>query len=494
MTARLTVVIPSYNSEGTLAAAIESVLNQSMPDLELLCVDDGSTDGTARLMESYASKDPRVRLCRHETNRGIFLARQTATLMASCPYIMYLDADDVLRPDACATALKAIQEMGADMVHFRAEYRTERDTPYPLETESIFQRDASGVGAWEGLLPGVALLDRFFLSKSLHWSVWSKIASTALAQQVYSMLGKERMDIGEDAVTTFLMLAHAKHVAYLPEELYIYHLGVGITAAHNEAKARAIATEAYAYQALRQCLTDAQLRDARVADALAALHDELLDAVMWNVLNIQEKPILDALTTELSRHVNTSDFLSELRGYYERVSRASARKSDQLQEQIVHSSQVWAQEHQHWAELEQHYLRDMNELRAAHEQDMKRSAEMEQHYLQDIGELKAALQEQVQQHQRWEEMEQHYLRDLAELRAGLEQQEKAFTQAREQDLERWAEQEKHYLYDIQKLQTDVNTEMQWRMRLEKELDEAIHQSVIEHIKAKRNAKRASSNS
>lgn len=487
MTARVTVVIPSYNSKETLRAAIQSVLDQSMPEIELICVDDGSTDGTSQLIESFASSDPRVRLCRHETNRGILLSRKSGTLMATSPYIMYLDADDVYKPNACAAALKAIEDAQADVVHFRAEYRTEQDTPYPLGTESILKRDASGVGAWEGLLLGIQLLDRFFITKTLHWSVWSKICKTSLAQQAYAATGEDRIDIGEDAVITFLLLAGAERVAYLPEELYVYHLGVGITAAHNETKARAIASEYDAYQWLCRGLTDTQKQDRRVAEAQQALHDELLDAVMWNVLHTKDEAILKALTDELMRRCPMPAFLKELQDYHKRVEASYAsNRIENLPEQLKQLEQTRAQEHKGWNAMEQHYLKDIGELKAALTQSQEQCAELEQHYLKDLDELRAALSDQSQ---RGAEMERHYLNDLDELKAALTDQ----AERHEQERERWSEMEQHYLGDIEALKTTAQTEARKRRGLEVELDMAINRGVIEHILNKRKARKAASN-
>lgn len=93
---KVSVVIPAYNREATVGRAIESALSQTLADLEVIVVDDASTDGTARAVESVT--DPRVRLLRHETNRRAGAARNTGIAAARGAYVAFLDSDDEWLP------------------------------------------------------------------------------------------------------------------------------------------------------------------------------------------------------------------------------------------------------------------------------------------------------------------------------------------------------------------------------------------------------------
>jgi glycosyltransferase involved in cell wall biosynthesis len=90
---RVTVVIPAYNREKYIGAAIESILRQTFSDFELLLVDDGSTDGTRNVARSYS--DPRLRLVCHERNLGIAGARNAGIRFACGEYVAFLDSDDL---------------------------------------------------------------------------------------------------------------------------------------------------------------------------------------------------------------------------------------------------------------------------------------------------------------------------------------------------------------------------------------------------------------
>ncbi len=95
---RVSIVIPCYNVQEHLSKALESALAQEHPHAEIVCVDDGSTDGTARILADYASRFPqKVRLIT-QANRGASAARNAGTAATSGDYLQFLDADDVILP------------------------------------------------------------------------------------------------------------------------------------------------------------------------------------------------------------------------------------------------------------------------------------------------------------------------------------------------------------------------------------------------------------
>lgn len=109
----VSVIIPAYNREATIARAMDSVLAQTLADLELIVVDDASTDRTAEVVAAYA--DPRVRLLRHDTNRRAAAARNTGIRAARGQYVAFLDSDDVWFPDKLATQVADLEAAPADV-------------------------------------------------------------------------------------------------------------------------------------------------------------------------------------------------------------------------------------------------------------------------------------------------------------------------------------------------------------------------------------------
>lgn len=111
---KLSVIIPCYNAEKYLGACLDSLLGQDMRDFEAIVIDDGSVDGTYRVICAYAKRDPRVRAVRQE-NAGVSAARNAGLRAATGEWVFFLDADDLL----CEGALSALLShaaQGADMV------------------------------------------------------------------------------------------------------------------------------------------------------------------------------------------------------------------------------------------------------------------------------------------------------------------------------------------------------------------------------------------
>lgn len=111
------VIVPIYKVEDYLESCIESVLNQTFADFELILVDDGSPDRCPEICDEYKDKDKRVRVI-HKENGGLVSARQAGIKIAKGEYVLNLDADDSLSPDALKSANKIIADTNADIVSF----------------------------------------------------------------------------------------------------------------------------------------------------------------------------------------------------------------------------------------------------------------------------------------------------------------------------------------------------------------------------------------
>ena len=113
----ITIIVPVYNVECYLEQCVRSILEQSYPVLEVLLVDDGSTDGSGELCDYLTSKNDRVRTV-HKENAGLGFARNTGldSLRPETTHVMFVDSDDWLEPGMVATFARAVEDTGADCV------------------------------------------------------------------------------------------------------------------------------------------------------------------------------------------------------------------------------------------------------------------------------------------------------------------------------------------------------------------------------------------
>ena len=110
----ISVIVPVYNVEDYLDQCLNSIVGQTYPHLEILMVDDGSTDNSGALCDQWAERDQRIRII-HQENGGLSAARNTALDAMSGELVIMVDSDDVLHPDAVSILLQAIQAHHADV-------------------------------------------------------------------------------------------------------------------------------------------------------------------------------------------------------------------------------------------------------------------------------------------------------------------------------------------------------------------------------------------
>ena len=111
----ISVIVPVYNCKEYLAKCIESILNQTYPQIQLVLVDDGSSDGSGEICDLYAEQDARL-LVRHQKNGGVSRARNAGLEAAAGEWILFVDADDYVEPTYCQSLLDAVKQCDADIV------------------------------------------------------------------------------------------------------------------------------------------------------------------------------------------------------------------------------------------------------------------------------------------------------------------------------------------------------------------------------------------
>ena len=223
--AQTTLIMPAYNAERSVEASVRSVLAQSVGDLRLIVVDDGSTDGTSAILKRLAAEDGRVTPLR-VPNGGPAAARNRALelLDEETEYVMFLDADDLLLPDALEYALQGAAR-GAELTVFGFAIRgLNGQLREYSEPESLLDRESLG-GA----------LGRLYTANLLN-QVWGKLFSARLLRENALRFPDYRW--GEDRLFVFSCLECCEKVCILPacKYHYIMHEGESLISKYYDRK------------------------------------------------------------------------------------------------------------------------------------------------------------------------------------------------------------------------------------------------------------------
>lgn len=114
---KVSIIVPVYNVEKYLEKCLESLIDQTLKDIEIICVNDGSTDNSLGILKNFANKDSRIKII-DKQNEGVSVARNTGIEVATGQYLMFVDSDDYLIENACEKALNTIEQEDSDICIF----------------------------------------------------------------------------------------------------------------------------------------------------------------------------------------------------------------------------------------------------------------------------------------------------------------------------------------------------------------------------------------
>ena len=213
--AKVSLIVPVYNVEKYLERCMDSCARQTLVDLEILCVNDGSTDGSRGILEWYAGRDSRIQILDRE-NGGVSAARNAGMNAARGEWIMFLDADDYLEPDACERVWAESLEERPDIITFGGAIFPE--VPERAQ-DAWLRRTLSPRRVRHGLFRA-----RFFLDEpGMEPFVWQHAFSAAFLDH-FGLRFEEALRAGEDITFLFAAFPLAERTSFLPDKLYHYRI------------------------------------------------------------------------------------------------------------------------------------------------------------------------------------------------------------------------------------------------------------------------------
>ena len=202
---KISIVVPVYNVEAYVSKCIESIMHQDYENIEIIVVDDGSTDTSSKICEQYARSDNRIRLI-HQENQGLSMARNNGIDIAAGEYIGFVDSDDWIKPDMYSTLYNNAAEHDADISIGNFNYVMPSGEHIPFANEN------TGVKVFEGIYKVAHNI------RTTNNFAWNKLYRKSLFDNIRFPKGKTF----EDIFTMYKLIDAANKIVVSAESKYYY--------------------------------------------------------------------------------------------------------------------------------------------------------------------------------------------------------------------------------------------------------------------------------
>ncbi len=221
----VSIIIPVYNDAEFLHESLDSAVNQTLKDIEIICVNDASTDNSLEILNEYAAKDKRVRVINRSENGSALMARKDGVMAAKGDFTMFMDQDDFLIPNACETAYNLIVKNDVDILCFSYnlyEY---------AEDGSVLNVSVQNPSFNKFLYGREEIQNLYFIDNKTNSVVlWDKIFKTELLKLAHSKMEVFYCLVPNDFYADYYISYYAKKMLGLSTEpLYNYYFGRGVT-------------------------------------------------------------------------------------------------------------------------------------------------------------------------------------------------------------------------------------------------------------------------
>ncbi|GHU85520.1 hypothetical protein FACS1894198_3530 [Clostridia bacterium] len=208
----ISIIIPVYNVKPRyLKECLESVINQTFKRIEIICVDDGSTDGSLKILKKFAKKDKRIKVI-HQKNKGPSAARNTGidqALKSNSKYILFVDSDDILAKKACKVLVAAAtKDDDIDMVAFNFQV-------FPNSPTFVWWKDVQDEIYRNDIDANISIIAR------AHYYLWDKFYKKDIFKEVRLI---DDISYSEDVCFNLMVLPRVKCLKCISDKLYFYRV------------------------------------------------------------------------------------------------------------------------------------------------------------------------------------------------------------------------------------------------------------------------------
>ncbi|MGI6078424.1 MAG: glycosyltransferase [Fastidiosipilaceae bacterium] len=207
----VSILVPVYNTEEYLRQCLDSLINQTLKDIEIICVNDGSTDNSPKILNEYAQKDGRVKIV-NKSNGGLPSARNAGIDVARGEYVGFVDSDDYVEPNMFKKLYTTAKQHNSEVVVCGAKAIPENPEPSQwikdtLSPHRVVYKKLSHRALFE--------------ERGARPFLWRNLIKLDLLNRHYFRL-KEDIILGEDQAFQFRVFPKAKGISFIPDKLYVY--------------------------------------------------------------------------------------------------------------------------------------------------------------------------------------------------------------------------------------------------------------------------------
>ena len=202
----ISVIVPVYNVEKYIKECLNSIIKQTYKKLQIILIDDGSTDNSGEICDSYQAKDDRINVI-HKENGGLSDARNKGLEIAEGDYLAFVDSDDFIAEDYVEYLLRILEKYNADVsVCSKQNFNAGEVIKKKEEEAEVI------------VYTGIAAMESLLYQKNIENSAWGKLYKASLFKDIFYPVGKLYEDLG----TTYKVLYKAEKVIWSSEKKYFY--------------------------------------------------------------------------------------------------------------------------------------------------------------------------------------------------------------------------------------------------------------------------------
>lgn len=207
MSKKISIIVPIYNVEQYLDKCVESLVNQTYKNLEIILVDDGAKDKSAKIADLWSIKDDRIKVI-HKKNGGLSDARNSGIRIATGDYIGFIDSDDWINHKMYEILVNNLEKYNADISVCSIEKVYGEDI---IKVNKILNKKID-------IFTPKEALENLIDEGTLRQTVWNKLYKREIIKDIYFKVGK----IHEDEFWTYQIFGRCKRIVYTDEQLYYY--------------------------------------------------------------------------------------------------------------------------------------------------------------------------------------------------------------------------------------------------------------------------------